>query len=87
MASFLYPMATVLVMSKVKLNKKQKSIVTNWCSSRKNARIERLIDRTCQYKDAVVAWQLWANQPNNRIAVIYYHTRLELVKSPLQAVA
>ncbi len=40
-------------MGKIKLNKKQKPIVANWCNSRKNARIERLIDRTCQYKDAI----------------------------------
>ena len=67
-SSGLLSKTSFLLMSKVKLNKKQKLIVANWCNSRKNARIERLIDRTYQYKDAIVSWQLWVNQPNNRMS-------------------
>lgn len=69
-------------MGKTKLNKKQKAKVKIWQAELgTRSQLAKVVDRTCGYRDAYLEWQKKLNQPNNKIAIVQYITRLELTKA------
>jgi hypothetical protein len=75
----LYPQILPLLMAKTRLNRQQKSTIELW-QQQQPSKVIKIIDRTCGYRDVYLAWECQLNQPNNQIAIIDYHTRLELTK-------
>ena len=60
-----------------RLLKKQKPTVETWMQQNKG-KLVRVINRTCNYRDAIVEWSECIAQPNNTTLITTYQTILEL---------
>ena len=65
-------------MPKIKLLKKQKPTVKDWCNKH-NGKLVEIRDRSCRYREAIIDWSKEILYPHTKqTAIVYYRTSLEL---------